>query len=141
MIHPAAGRQLLGRRVGAPKWLDRRIASPGPYLTLCLSEAEYKAAMKHCRVAPGAWINPGADATSHHLVSENKRVCVVCLGNMGGRSAIEVAGLLVHEAVHVWQEYADSIGESTPGREQEAYAIQAIAQELMAEYARRLPPC
>jgi len=97
--------------------------------------------MKHCRVAPGAWINPGADATSHHLVSENKRVCVVCLGNMGGRSAIEVAGLLVHEAVHVWQEYADSIGESTPGREQEAYAIQAIAQELMAEYARRLPPC
>jgi len=51
--------------MGKPRWLDRRIAAPGPHLTLCLSETD-------------------------------------------------------------------------PGREQEAYAIQAIAQELMAEFARRM---
>jgi hypothetical protein len=64
--------------------------------------------------------------------------CIVGLGSVEGRSPIEIAGLLVHEAVHVWQVYADRIGEKNPGIEQEAYAIQCIAQELMAEYARRL---
>ncbi len=63
---------------------------------------------------------------------------MVCLRETEGRKPVEVAGLLVHEAVHVWQAYADHIGEAQPGREQEAYAIQCIAQELMAEFARRV---
>ena len=62
----------------------------------------------------------------------------MCIAVTGNRLPVEVAGLLVHEAVHVWQEYADRIGETHPGREQEAYAIQAISQELMTEYARRV---
>jgi predicted Zn-dependent protease len=64
-------------------------------------------------------------------------VCVVCVQGWENRDPIEIAGLLVHEAVHVWQEHAYSIGEDTPGSEQEAYAIQAVAQELLAEFARR----
>jgi hypothetical protein len=55
-----------------------------------------------------------------------------------GRNPIEVAGLLVHEAVHVWQEYCHGIGEATPASEQEAYGIQAISQELMAEFDRQM---
>jgi len=55
-----------------------------------------------------------------------------------GRNPIEVAGLLVHEAVHVWQEYCHGIGEDTPGSEQEAYGVQAISQELMAEFDRQI---
>jgi len=44
----------------------------------------------------------------------------------------------VHEAVHAWQEWCDYYGELTPGREQEAYGIQSVAQELMAEFAKRM---
>jgi hypothetical protein len=48
-----------------------------------------------------------------------------------------VAGLLVHEAVHVFQRYCEHIGERRPGAEQEAYGIQAIAQELMQSFAEQ----
>lgn len=123
------------------EWLDRRIAHPGPFLTLCLSEEEFNAALDDLGIRDRPnWIKtPQADATTHHLISSKyERACVVCMKDPQGRNAIEVAGLLVHEAVHVWQDYCDRIGESSPGIEQEAYAIQAISQELMAEYARRL---
>lgn len=49
-----------------------------------------------------------------------------------------MAGMLIHEAVHVWQAYSANMGETNPGDEQEAYAIQSISQELLAEYARRI---
>lgn len=122
-------------------WLDRRIAAPGPLVTLCLSADEFQVVRKHVR-APDAnpWIKtPQADATAHYFESDELGLCVaVCLSNLQNRSSIEIAGLLVHEAVHVWQEYAAYIGEVQPGAEQEAYAIQSIAQELMAEFARRV---
>lgn len=122
------------------RWLDRRIAAPGPYLALCLREAEFNGVLASLKSkAWPTWIkNPHSHATTHLLVNVDGNTCaVVCMRSWEGRNAIEVAGLLVHEAVHVWQEYCDSIGEHSPGVEQEAYAVQAIAQELMAEFARR----
>ena len=124
------------------RWLDRHIAAPGPYLTLCLHEHELHAALRHIKY-PGTlpWVLPGKQATVHTLIPpKGGQTCIVCLDDWQGRDPIEVAGLLVHEAVHIWQQYADDIGEHNPGREQEAYAIQAIAQELMAEFARRMAP-
>lgn len=123
------------------RWLNREVAHPGPFLTLCLSEAEYKAALKHCGVAANdAWIKTEwSDATAHYLDNtRGQRVAIVCIRVASSRTAIEVAGLLVHEAVHCWQDYCERIGEHRPGAEQEAYAIQSISQELMAEYARRI---
>lgn len=119
------------------RWLDRRIAAPGPYLALCLTEKRYLKAMKHCGIQlPPPWLNDGADATTHMLKKPNGDVtCVVCL-RAGKHDPVEVAGLLVHESVHVWQEYALRIGEHTPGSEQMAYGIQSISQELLAEYER-----
>ena len=122
------------------RWLDRRIAAPGPYLSLVLSQEEFDSAMRHLKIPLGQpWIrNEHSDATAHVCVSpKGDLCCVVALRGFEGRNPIEVAGLLVHEAVHIWQEYADRIGERNPGAEQEAYAIQAISQELMAEFARR----
>ena len=122
------------------QWLDRRISAPGPYLTLCMSEAEFRAAL--APLAPPsvpAWMTRGADATTHFFDNADKKTCaIVCLADPKDRNAIEIAGLLVHEAVHVWQQHALDIGERHPGDEQEAYAVQSIAQELLAEYARRM---
>lgn len=124
------------------KWLDRRIAAPGPYLALCLDERDYLDAMRHLNVRNvGEWIStPQSDATAHYLDSWKGLAVVVCMRGWRGRDPIEVAGLLIHEAVHVWQEYAERLGEVSPGREQEAYAIQSIAQELMAEFVRQTSP-
>jgi len=120
------------------KWLDRRISAPGPYLCLCLSEAEYLKAFKHLKLKPtAAWVSQHANATVHLARSGNGVCAVVCVDALDGRNGVEVAGMLVHEAVHIWQEWCDHYGETNPGREQEAYAIQAISQELMAEFARR----
>ena len=122
-------------------WLDRRIAAPGPYLCLCLSESEFNAAIKQMGIRPiDGWIkSPQADATAHHLRSPKKGLAiVVCLNGWENRNPIEVAGLLVHEAVHAWQEWCDYYGEDNPGREQEAYGVQAVSQELMAEFSRRM---
>ncbi len=120
-------------------WLDRRVAAPGPFLCLVLSQAECDAAMKVCKVKPVPYLStPRADATTHLLSNDKgESVAIVALGDTSKCSSIEVAGLLVHEAVHVWQEHCASIGERRCGSEQEAYGIQGIAQTLMEEYARR----
>jgi hypothetical protein len=119
-------------------WLDRRIAAPGPHLALCLSEAEFRAAAEHVK-APDVPMWCRKDAMTHTFEHEGGvSCCIVTIQGWEGRDPVEVAGLLVHEAVHVWQTYAQDIGERVEGMEQEAYAIQAIAQELMAEFARRL---
>ena len=123
------------------KWLNRRVAKPGPYLALCTTEAQFIQALKDCGVKERtAWVkNEGADATCHHLSNEKGEACaVVCIRAKADSTAIEIAGLIVHEAVHVWQEYCERMGETSPGREQEAYAIQGIAQELMWAYSETL---
>lgn len=120
-----------------PHWLDRRLGSLGPYLTLCLSHDEFTAVMSHLgsKEVPHWCRKDAAVHTFDH--ADGGVCCVVCLGDTSARSGVEIAGLLVHEAVHVWQAWCDDVGEREPGCEQEAYGVQAIAQELMAEYARR----
>ncbi|WP_332604774.1 hypothetical protein [Acinetobacter sp. ESBL14] len=59
---------------------------------------------------------------------------VVQLGDTSDRNPIEVFGLLLHEAVHVWQKVRLLMGERDPSTEFEAYSIQAIAQDLFKMY-------
>ena len=60
-------------------------------------------------------------------------VCLVCLSpeKIKKYSKVEICGLLVHEAVHVWQGWAEHIGEEHPGAEQEAYAVQWVSVQLI----------
>lgn len=121
------------------RWLDRTISAPGPYLCLCLSEKEYLKALRHLKVDPvDDWIKTShANATCHLITCKTGLAAVVCLNNEEEREPSVVMGLLIHEAVHVWQEWCDYYGESNPSSEQMAYGIQAISQRLIAEYERR----
>lgn len=122
------------------RWLDRRIAWPGPYLCLCLSEAEYVQALAHLKLIPAGdvWCQAAGGKTHYASSESGDDVCIVCVRPGPENTPIEIAGVLIHEAVHVWQRYCRSIGETAQGIEQEAYGIQFIAQELLSEYARRL---
>lgn len=122
------------------RWLDRRVAKPGPFLTLCLSQEELNHALRGMTKEYVAFPTDGAVCTTltHDKTGELCAVVSVSKRSQENCNAIEMAGLLIHEAVHVWQRHAENIGEHRPGDEQEAYAIQGISQELMAEYARRI---
>ena len=123
------------------KWLDRVISPAAPFLCLCLSSAEYTTAAQHLGVTPNAaWVSSNAHATTHYYdnVDSMSYACVVCLSVTSELSGIEIAGILVHEAVHIWQNWCEYYGESSPASEQEAYAIQFISSHLMNEYSRRI---
>jgi hypothetical protein len=122
------------------RWLKREVAAPGPHMTLCLSEKEFLKAMKYLKIKrPPQWINDGATATTTIVTRPSgKKICVVSVKDWEGANPVGVASTLVHEAVHIWQEYAERIGEKVPGDEQEAYAVQWISHTLMKEFARRM---
>lgn len=123
------------------RWLDRTPAPRLPYMTLVLSPEEFEQAKTHLKVTDHIpWVNLGADATTHWWFNDDgDHVAVVSLSVPSGKDGTEIAGLLVHEAVHIWQCYVgDILREKSPGDEQEAYGIQWISQVLMSEYARRL---
>jgi hypothetical protein len=125
-----------------PLWLDRHLIT-GPVLVLCLTEAAFGVVMRDCKIPRndwGPWIQEGANATMHSLTdSVGEMVCAVCLQTNDKVVATQIAGLLVHEAVHVWQKWRESIGEKEPSKEFEAYGIQQISQRLMHAYAQTLP--
>ena len=121
------------------RWLDRGTVK-APYMTLCLTEADYMKAVKHCKLpTPDRWMDMDKhQGVTHVWATKGKLICIVCLHPDALKAdPIEVAGVLVHEAVHVFQRLCDSIGEDEPSREFEAYSIGNIAERLMREFVRQ----
>ena len=123
------------------KWLPRDLIS-GPHLALVLSERDFHRAMGHMKVPMGqrgSWVRtPQADATTHMLEHPERGIaCVVALRVREGITGIQIAAMLVHEAVHIFQEWCLHYGEQRPSSEFEAYSIQTIAQRLMYSYAEQ----
>jgi hypothetical protein len=126
------------------EWLDRRLTQCAYYYCLCLSEKEYYAELKKLEVPPNKWNTfdgKGNAVVNHFKLDDGKCIAIVCMdGEIAKtKSGPQVACLLVHEAVHIWQRHAVEIGSfNDHGDEEEAYAIQGIAQSLMEEYTRRM---
>lgn len=122
------------------RWLDRATVL-APFTTLCLSEKEFLRVARHCKIGdPGIWLDESKNnAVCHTWQAGHRLVCVVCMHpDALTADPIEVASSIVHESVHVFQRLCDSIGESEPSREFEAYSIERISERLMREFARRV---
>ena len=63
--------------------------------------------------------------------TETGGYCVLVTMPPAKRAASVSIGLIVHECAHVWQVIKQKIGETDPGMEMEAYALQAITQEMI----------
>lgn len=127
------------------QWLARDLIQ-GPNLALVTSAKQYRMALKFLMVSErdaGPWLSCGSDARTHTFYDGSGQLsCIVAIMVSKKASQNAVVGLLIHEAVHVWQQYADSIGERAPSSEFEAYSIQVISQRLIESYytKNRLKP-
>ena len=117
-------------------WCDRNLIQSPLYVALCLSEKKYLKEVKRMGIKnPPPWIKTAhADATANFFTRDGKESVIVCLRNHENHTGVEVAALLVHEAVHIWQAVRDIIGETSPSSEFEAYSVQQISLELMWAY-------
>lgn len=125
-----------------PLIADRALVVCPIRYALCVSRKQYRATLKHFGLLdaadPAAWVNDGKGASTHHF---DNRVSIVCVADWKGREMSQIAGLLVHEAVHIWQEVRATLGEDRPSMEFEAYAIQGIAQELIEMFEQAMGWC
>jgi hypothetical protein len=125
-----------------PQWCSRSLFDLPFYLALCTTEAMFHGELKRLRV-PQPWpaflATEHANATVHMLETPGDRQSVIaCIPPGGDRDPFCIVGLIVHEAVHVWQWACEQMGEREPSVEFEAYAIQRITQNLLGEYRRQV---
>lgn len=122
------------------RWLDRALIISPVYYCLCVTEKQFRKELKQLNVDRKDWPefqkNSHANATAHFFINDGKTCCIVCLGSTKNRTRSEVHGLLIHEAVHIWQEVRSKMGENLPSTEFEAYSIQTIAQRLIEAYGK-----
>jgi hypothetical protein len=124
-------------------WLERKMFYGG-YLAFVTSQEEFELALKEieCTDCQDTFVPNGWPACTHTFANVNGSIaCVVGfdMERAAKEDPIDVAALLVHEAVHVWQENEKAAGKlGCFGEEGEAYSIQNISTRLMAAYVGRL---
>lgn len=125
------------------EWLDRGLLTSPYHYALALSEKDFHSELRRLGVPKTDWptflknTHSGATTNFFEQTKAAGQCAIVCMHPHTKKSGLDVKqvySLLVHEAVHIWRACADSIGERYPASEQEAYAIQRIAQSLMFSY-------
>lgn len=122
-------------------WMSRCLIE-GDHLKVCTDEADYYRTLRYLKIPIAdwdRWLMQDALATTHYFTTpKGSRVTIVCIPVKPEIDGIDVATLLVHEAVHVVQEYFRYICEDNPGSEIEAYAIQNVSASLLRAYRDKL---
>lgn len=124
-------------------WLERGLFTGG-YLAFVTSQEEFDQALKDNNITDYKedFVPNGWPACTHSFDNVNGSVaCIVALDmeRAAQEDPIDVAALLVHEAVHVWQTNETAAGKmGCFGHEGEAYAIQNISTRLMHSYTKKL---
>ena len=123
------------------EWMDRGLSIAPIQYALCTSQKAFDKELKRLNEAPTPYLLDGALGVTHffNMGEPRTQAIIVCVPLDSTTTAREMYTVLIHEAVHVWQEIQTVIGEDKPGKEQEAYGIETIAYRLMAAYDRMCP--
>jgi len=121
------------------EWLDRILVVSPCHYVICTNEKDYKKELSRLKISPKSrppFLSRVAHATVHFFdqTKHNHLAAIVCVGSLKGMTRGQIAVLIAHGAVHIWQEVKDAMGEKYPGIETEAYSIQRIAQSLIESY-------
>jgi hypothetical protein len=128
-------------------WCDRRLVLLPCSFTLCTTPELFRATQRHLGVRPdkvahlfactnGARCTFFDDSdTVAPLVRPAAIVTIDGQAQLENSTGIQIAALLTHEAVHVWQHGIELLGERRPSDEFMAYGIQWVTQELLEEFA------
>lgn len=121
------------------KWIKRSIVESPYCIGLCRKEKDFYKELKRLKIPKAEWpkwIRNNYSATTYFFESSDAHdhCCIVCIGKRKGRGIVAAYGLLIHEAVHIWQHICKDLNEHHPSSEFEAYSIQMISQCLIAAY-------
>lgn len=128
------------KKASGLEWLNRELMVAPYCYALCLDEVSFGRELKRLNVPkhlrPPFLSNTHCNATVDFFEQSSgvELCCIVRMKVSKTATREEVYGLLVHEAVHIWQACREYIGEKFPASEQEAYSIQRIALSLMCSY-------
>ena len=125
------------------EWLPRDLL-PVPYYTLCLTERDYRREEKKLikqkfpESSPTEeWANNNG-ATCHLFIGPEFTAALICMDGKqvlkDGRSDAAVAGMLTHEANHLYRQLLRDLNESDPGEEIECYLRQGLMVNLFAAW-------
>lgn len=117
-----------------------QILLQGPKIFLCGSGEEFKQILEEIKVEhyQHEWLIAGSCGTTHSLDNKKEPIAIVSLNFEMKMDLITAYETLIHEGVHVWQDYCAYIGEDRPSREFEAYGIQRIVANLLVKYDERI---
>lgn len=111
-------------------WCDR--GWQPVYFGFCPNKKAWKREMKRFSIEMPY---PESDGRTTWLRNDDGNDCaIVTISDrfqLDGHCHNGVACLLVHEAMHIWRGIRESIGESEPSAEFEAYAMQNISLQLI----------
>ena len=132
-----------------PEWLDRDMVVLPYCYTLCTTQEMFEAEQIRIGVKPekrvtqfakdnGARVTYFDDSDCKEPLEHTAAIVTIDAGAAARVHPIQVAAMLVHEAVHIVQAGMNALGERAPSDEFEAYTIQRVSQALMFEYVRQL---
>lgn len=125
-------------------WQPRSLMDLPFCYCLVVTERAFERELRLLKVPRKDWPNytnsAHANATAHFFskTDSTDECCIVTLRDWKRHKKVSVLGILVHEAVHIWQEMRERIGERFPSAEFEAYVIQRIAQNLMHSFMEQV---
>jgi len=128
-------------------WCDRTLLTSSCHFALCTTDKAFQRELRRLKVDQDVTFmkNAHSAATTHifecEVAGRKKHCAIVCMPvPPSDRTGIQIAALLVHEAMHIWRCVRHDLGEHDPSSELEAYAMQNISQELMQAYADQVKP-